>query len=161
MDFHGLAWNVAHVSTNISTSKSCRRFLIVFSFLRYVNFFKRATIKHISRLWRYIYSQRKKISKIADTIFERNMPSVQKCYRCGCTLNLSGFGTRLYEATIGDKSVEKIVENRTTSRKSVVRLKFQAPSSPIQCWTKRSSHEQHCMGDGGVADGFYSLFTDI
>ena len=36
-------------------------------------------------------------------------------------------------STIGDKSVEKIVENRTTSRKSVVRVKFQAPSSPIQC----------------------------
>ena len=51
-------------------------------------------------------------------------------------------------ATIGDKSVETIVENRTTSRKSVVCVKFQAPSSPIQCWTKGSSHEQHCMGEG-------------
>ena len=60
-------------------------------------------------------------------------------------------------ATIGDKSVE----NRTTSRKSVVRVKFQAPSSPIQCWTKSSSQEQHCMGERGVADGFDSLFTDI
>ena len=47
--------------------------------------------------------------------------------------------------TIGDKSVEKIVENRTTSRKSVVRVKFQAPSSPIQCWMKSSSQEQHCI----------------
>ena len=37
------------------------------------------------------------------------------------------------QTTIGDKSVEKSVQNRTTSRKSVVRVKFQAPSSPIQC----------------------------
>ena len=36
-------------------------------------------------------------------------------------------------ATIGDKSVEKIVENRTSPCKSVVRVKFQAPFSPIQC----------------------------
>ena len=57
--------------------------------------------------------------------------------------------------TIGDKSVEKIVENRTTSRKSVVRVKFQAPSSPIQCWTKSSSQEQHCMGEGGCGWRFW------
>ena len=37
------------------------------------------------------------------------------------------------EATIGDKSVENIVKNWTTStfHKPVVRVKFQAPSSPI------------------------------
>ena len=64
-------------------------------------------------------------------------------------------------ATILDKSVETIVENRITSRKLVVRVKFQAPSSPIQCWTKSSIQEQHCMGEGGVAEGFESLFTDI
>ena len=53
------------------------------------------------------------------------------------------------------RSVEKIVENRTTSRKSVVRVKFQAPSSPIQCWTKSSSQEQHCMGEGGCGWRFW------
>ena len=37
------------------------------------------------------------------------------------------------EETILDKSVETIVENRITSRKLVVCVKFQAPSSPIQC----------------------------
>ena len=37
------------------------------------------------------------------------------------------------EETILDKSVETIVENRITSRKLVVHVKFQAPSSPIQC----------------------------
>ena len=63
-------------------------------------------------------------------------------------------------ATIGDKSVEKSVENRTT-RKLVVHVKFQAPSSPIQCLTKGSIQEQHCMGEGGVDDGFDLLFTDI
>ena len=52
--------------------------------------------------------------------------------------------------TIGDKRVEKIVENRTVSRKSVVHVKFQAPSSPIRCWRKSSSQEQHCMGEGCV-----------
>ena len=36
-------------------------------------------------------------------------------------------------ATIGDKSVEKIVENTTSPCKLVVRVKFQAPFSPIQC----------------------------
>ena len=62
-------------------------------FLRYVYFLNRATIKHIFLLCCLIFSQRKKISKIAETIFERSMPSVQKCHRRGCTLNLSCFGT--------------------------------------------------------------------
>ena len=46
-------------------------------------------------------------------------------------IQANSLSTRL--TTIGDKSVENIVENMTTSRKSVVRVKFQAPSSPIEC----------------------------
>ena len=49
-------------------------------------------------------------------------------------IQANSLSTRL--TTIGDKSVENIVENMTTSRKSVVRVKFQAPSSPIECWTE-------------------------
>ena len=45
--------------------------------------------------------------------------------------------------------------------KTGVLVKFQAPSSPIQCGTKSSRHEQHSMGEGCVADGFDSLLTDI
>ena len=85
MDFDGLAWNLAH------------NFKLFFFILEIGIFLlNRATIerKHISRLWRSIFSQWKKISKIANTIFERNIPSVQKYYRRECTLNLSGLGGR-------------------------------------------------------------------
>ena len=53
-----------------------------------------------------------------------------------------------FTGTIRDKSVENIVENRTTSRKPVVRVQFQAASSPIRCSAKSSSHEQRCMREG-------------
>ena len=46
-------------------------------------------------------------------------------------IQANSLSTRL--TTIGDKSFDNIVENMTTSRKSVVRVKSQAPSSPIQC----------------------------
>ena len=38
-----------------------------------------------------------------------------------------------FENTIGDKSVENIVKYRITFCKSVFRVIFQAPSSPIRC----------------------------
>ena len=46
MDFGGLAWNLVHVSSNMSTPKECQRFLI------FSDIFNRATIKQISRLRR-------------------------------------------------------------------------------------------------------------
>ena len=72
----------------MSTSNVCPQFLISFFHSWDICIFPnryRATIKQISRLWRYIFSQRKKGSKIADILFEKNMPSVQKCHRRWCT----------------------------------------------------------------------------
>ena len=33
--------------------------------------------------------------------------------------------------------------------------KIPSPPSPIQCWTKSSSQEQHCMGEGGCGWRFW------
>ena len=42
----------------------------------------------------------------------------------GAFRHARNYGCIVCLPTIGDKSVENIVENRTTSRKSVVRVKF-------------------------------------
>ena len=70
---------------------------------------------------------------------------------------LRSISTSFYAATIGDKTVENIDENRTSSRKSVVK----PPPSPFNVELKVPAIHNIVWGKGIVADGFRSLFTDI